>query len=273
MFDGVCVVNLDRAPERWAHMQRVAAAAGLGALTRVPGVDGRALDVEALAARQRGGDLSHDLSEFHPVAGAGEIGCGLGHAAALRHILDRGWRTALVLEDDVELAGDPGTWRERSAAAFADLPVEWDVWFLYRCFDIAHRVVRLTPRTVVPYTPQGGAAYAVTAHGAHQLLGAMMPLARPVDRTYMELVRSQRVTAFAASPLLIDPGSMRSLINEDAVQREWVVNGVNRPPEYWPTSHLEHLGELPPARHLFERWWRTGRRFVRRLRTDPGGNR
>lgn len=273
MFDGICVVNLDRAPDRWAHVQRVAAAAGFGALTRIAGVDGRALDDAALTARQRSGELSHDLSAFHPVARAGEIGCALGHAAALRLILERGWRTALVLEDDVDLAGDPGTWRARSAAAFADLPANWDIWFLYRCFDVAHRVVRLTPRTVVPWTPQGGAAYAVTPHGARQLLEAMMPLARAVDRTYMELVRSRRVAAFAASPLLIDPGSMRSLINEETVQRKWVVDGVNRPPEYWPASHLEHLGELPPARHLFERWWRTGRRFVRRLRTDRGADR
>ncbi|MCC7001589.1 MAG: glycosyltransferase family 25 protein [Gemmatimonadaceae bacterium] len=265
MFDGICVITLDRAPERWAHVQSVADRAGLGPLTRVRGVDGRALDPESIAALQHEGLLAADLSAFHTEARLGEIGCGLGHAAALREILAQQWRTALVLEDDVVLAGDAETWRARAEAAFADLPAKWDVWYLYRCFDIAHRTERLTPRTVVPYTPQGGAAYAVTARGAQRMLAAITPLARAVDSAYMELVRSRGVDAFAASPMLIDPGTMPSLINDDATARAWVEGGVNRPPEYWPEAFLEHLGELPPARHVFEAWWRAGRRLVRRV--------
>lgn len=272
MFDGVCVITLDRAPERWAHVQSVADRAGLGPLTRVRGVDGRSLDAESIATLQRDRLLGTDLSAFHADARLGEIGCGLGHAAALREVIARRWRTALVLEDDVELAGDAATWRARAAAAFADLPAEWDVWYLYRCFDIAHRAERLTPRTVVPYTPQGGAAYAVTARGAQRMLDAITPLVRAVDSAYMELVRSRGVVAFAASPMLIDPGTMPSLINDAATTRAWVEDGVNRPPEYWPEEFLEHLGELPPARHLFEAWWRAGRRLVRRVNRNDRGN-
>lgn len=272
MFDGVCVITLDRAPERWTQVQSVAASAGLGPLTRVRGVDGRTLDAESIAKLQHEGLLAADLSAFHADARLGEIGCGLGHAAALREIIARGWRTALVLEDDVVLAGDAETWRARAEAAFADLPAAWDVWYLYRCFDVAHRTERLTPRTVVPYTPQGGAAYAVTARGAQRMLAAITPLSRAVDSAYMELVRSRRVDAFAASPMLIDPGTMPSLINEDTTARAWVEGGVNRPPEYWPEAFLEHLGELPPARHLFEAWWRAGRRLVRRVRGTDQGN-
>lgn len=263
MFDGVCVINLDRVPERWAHMLRLAERAGLGPLTRIPGVDGRMLDAAAIEGLQRAGSLPSDLSAFHGVARAGEIGCGLGHAAALREVIARGWRTALILEDDVELAGDAGTWRARAAAAAADLPATWDVWYLYRCFDIEHRAMRLTPRTVVPWTPQGGAAYAVSARGARLLLDAITPLTRAVDSIYMDVVRSRRVEAFAASPLLIDPGTMPSLINEGEAGRAWVVDGVNRPPECWPASHLERLGELPPPRHLGERWWRAVRSWMR----------
>lgn len=272
MFDGVCVITLDRAAERWTQVRAVAERAGLGPLTRVRGVDGRTLDAAALQQLQHDGLLADDLSAFHPDARAGEIGCGLGHAAALREIIAKGWRTALVLEDDVVLAGDAATWRTRAEEAFADLPTSWDVWYLYRCFDIAHRIQRLTPRTVVPYTPQGGAAYAVTARGAQRMLRAITPLARAVDSVYMELVRSRGVEAYAASPMLIDPGTMPSLINTDATARAWVEGGVNRPPEYWPESHLEHLGELPPARHVFEAWWRAGRRLVRRVR-GPGRGR
>ena len=272
MFDGVCVITLDRAPARWAQVQAVAARAELGPLTRVRGVDGRALDGESIAELQRVGQLATDLSAFHPDARHGEIGCGLGHAAALREILAQQWNTALVLEDDVVLAGDPETWRTRAEAAYADLPPTWDVWYLYRCFDIAHRAERLTPRTVVPYTPQGGAAYAVTARGAQRMLDAITPLARAVDSAYMELVRSRGVEAFAASPMLIDPGTMPSLINDDTTARAWVEGGVNRPPEYWPEAFLEHLGELPPARHVFEAWWRAGRNLVRRVSGSDRGN-
>jgi GR25 family glycosyltransferase involved in LPS biosynthesis len=256
IFDATYVINLDRSPDRWAHIQRVAVRAGLTNVVRVSGVDGALLDDAAIAALQRDGALASDLSRFSAAAQRLEIGCAISHARALAEFVASGLRTALILEDDVDLVGDTASWGLRLAAARADLAESWDVWYLYRCFDIRHRVRRLTARTVIPYTPQGGAAYAVTARGAATLLAALSPIARPVDNVYMDLVRSRALSAFAASPMLIDPGHLPSLINERNPARAWVANGVNRPPEYWPERQLAHLGERAPWTSWPGRIWR-----------------
>ncbi len=213
-------------------------------------MDGAALGIDGVSALQRDGVLATDLAQFDPKCQDGEIGCGVSHANVLRDIVARGWTSALILEDDVELAGNEATWRDRAAAAFRDLDPAWELWYLYRCFDIEHRVTRITSRTVVPWTPQCGLAYAVSARGARILLDALTPLGTAVDRVYMDVVKSRAIKAFAASPQLVTTAALPSLINRDNPGKAWVEDGINRPPEYWPERYLTHLGESIPIQRL-----------------------
>lgn len=247
MFDAVYVINLPRSADRWRDLQPALAAMRVGPVIRLPAVEGATAD---LAALQGAGHLAADLSAFHANCRHGEIGCGLSHAAVLRHAVDHAFPRVLILEDDIVLAGNPGTWHSRAARAFADLPPQWDIWFLYRCFDIRGRVRRLTRRTVKPFTPQGCAAYALSLAGARKLLDAVVPLPTAIDRVIAPLVQTGVLDAYAASPLLIRPGSHPSIINAGVSDEKWIHNGVNRPPEYWPSRYLAHLGEPP------EPWYR-----------------
>ena len=83
------VINLDRTPERMAHM-----AAQLSRLEvpyeRLSAVDGRALDPTYVA-------------KFPPMA-ATEIGCFLSHKVAWQRIVDGPGRYGIVLEDDIHIA-------------------------------------------------------------------------------------------------------------------------------------------------------------------------
>jgi glycosyl transferase family 25 len=87
------VINLDRAPERWASISRIAAERGL-ALERVPAVDGR--DPAALAAA-----VAAPGSGLRPA----EIACFESHLRAWRLIAEGDAPFGLVLEDDIFLAG------------------------------------------------------------------------------------------------------------------------------------------------------------------------
>lgn len=86
------VINLDRAPERWASMARIAADRGL-AIERVPAADGRDPAMLAQAAAAEGNGLR-----------PAEIGCFESHRRAWRRIVDGEAPAGLVLEDDVYLA-------------------------------------------------------------------------------------------------------------------------------------------------------------------------
>ena len=264
MFDATYVINLDRSPERWAAMQRVLVQTGLRNVIRLPGVDGQRLEIAALQAE---GVLSQELAGFDPACRTAEIGCGVSHAGVLGDILARGFRHALVLEDDVVPTGAPADWPARARAAFADLPADWDLWYLFRCLDVRPRVQRVTPRTVIPWAPQSAAAYAVSAAGARTLLAAITPLTCAVDRAYMEVVKARRLACFAASPMLFDPGlgSQPSVLRAAAPSHAFIENGINRPPEYWPARYLAHLGEAPTVASTFAEWWYRGTTMMRRF--------
>ncbi|CAN5566994.1 hypothetical protein BH09GEM1_BH09GEM1_37830 [soil metagenome] len=255
MFDATYIINLDRSPDRWAHAQRVTSAAGFPNVTRFAGVDGAEVGGVTLSTLQGQGRIARDLSHFDQRVLEGEIGCAVSHAGVLRDIVERGHSSALILEDDVQLAGDRDTWRSRFAAAYRDLDSDWQLWYLYRCFDVEHRVTRLTPRTVVPWMPQCAAAYAVTASGARILLNALDPVGNAVDRVYMDVVKSRAIHAFAASPMLMAPAALPSLIRRKGDRGHWSRGGVNRPPEYWPARFLEGIGENAGPTPAHRRVW------------------
>ena len=257
MVSVVYVINLERSPDRWRDMQPILARMGFPHGIRFAAVDGTHLDIEAA---QRQGHLPADLSAFDAHCRRGEIGCALSHTAVLRDIVANRYSTALVLEDDIELRGLPLTWRIRARRAFNDLPAHWDIWFLYRCFDIRARIERLSFRTVKPFSPQGCAAYAVTLAGARKILAHLHPPTTAIDRVISPLVQTRQLNAYAASPQLIQPSRHPSLINAGNANKKWVRNGVNRPPEYWPSLYLAHLGE-PPEPWLRRTWQDLLRRF------------
>lgn len=243
MIAATYVINLAESRDRWRHMSRVLQDMGVPRPQRFDAIDGTSLDYAALQAT---GELAADLSGFDRKCVNGEIACALSHRGVLANIVQQRVPAALVLEDDIQLNGAAWHWPRRFKRAFADLPSDWELWYLYRCFDIEHRAIRVTRRTVVPWSPQGGAAYAVTLSGAEKLLQAMTPVCSAVDRIYADLVTRRAVTAYAASPLLIIPGEHPSIINRGNIAKEWVNEGINRPPEYWPKRYFGYLGETAP---------------------------
>jgi glycosyl transferase family 25 len=264
------VINLAASTKRWHDMQPILSAMRLADCRRFDAINGAALDAAELAALAAQSHLLPDSEGFDARCRWGEIGCALSHRGVLADIVRRQLPSALILEDDIALDGAASAWPGRFRSAFADLPNDWELWYLYRCFDIEHRVVRLSPRTIVPWTPQGGAAYAVTLTGARKLLAALTPVTSAVDRIYAPLVQRRAIAAYAASPMLIQPGEHPSVINRDNPAKKWVENGVNRPPEYWPPAQLAHLGEAVPAdlaspempRSFWQRLVRTARRLA-----------
>jgi GR25 family glycosyltransferase involved in LPS biosynthesis len=273
MFEATYVINLDRSTDRWEALQPVLRAMGVAPAIRWSAVD--ALELGSIDALRAAGLIGRELFNFKGPARRYEIACALSHQAVLREIVRTRPATALILEDDVALAGDPVTWLQRCREAYADLPTGWELWYLYRCLDIERRAARLTPRTVRPWMPLGGAAYVVTPAGAERLLEASVPVATPIDWAYAaDAVRRGRVAAYAASPRLVLPGAFRSIIREAVDDDPFVVDGVTVPPEYWPAELVPTLsrqsrGQFGPFRDLRHRIMIVRRRLRRSVRRRP----
>ena len=89
------VINLDRAPERWEHMQRAFAGTPFS-LERVPAVSGKELKLPM---------PEFDEEKFRRFHGRKtnifEVACYLSHIKAMRAFLENGDSHALICEDDL----------------------------------------------------------------------------------------------------------------------------------------------------------------------------
>src|SRR5262249_31555682 len=98
----IFVINLDRAPERLAHISTQFEALGL-TFERVPAVDGRLLT----AAEKRGLNpprlIGGEMSD-------GEIGVFASHLRAFQIIVDRGLPRACITEDDICMSPEALAW-------------------------------------------------------------------------------------------------------------------------------------------------------------------
>jgi len=186
------LLNLDRSPERLAHMHAQLTQLGID-YERVPGVDGMALDEATFREHTR------ENRYYKPIR-RGEVGCQLGHLKALQYFVDSGARYALILEDDAEL--DPElapattlalTLREHTANPL----LQWDVLKLTqrrrhsRYIELAQlnpspsgRGDGMRARHLVEYglsVPSTTTAALWTRAGAARWIAAYRGTARPID--------------------------------------------------------------------------------------------
>ena len=97
MIDGVLVVNLDSRPDRWAQVQALTSALiPPDKLQRMPATAG--INLPGYGGRPWFRGRKRDKTW------AGRAGCTLSHRAAIAHAKQQGWRTLLILEDDIELS-------------------------------------------------------------------------------------------------------------------------------------------------------------------------
>lgn len=176
------VINLDRAPERWARISARLAEVGL-AHTRLPAVDARAFTPEQAAALDR--EAFMRLHGMTPLPG--ELGCYLSHVEVMRQLLASDATFGLVLEDDVQVT-------DRLPAALRGLmahPGRWDMVKL-------SAVHSGTPRPVLEVAPgqqlavmwsrcTGSSAYLMNRRAAAAYLrehDGLLPMRLPYDHVF-----------------------------------------------------------------------------------------
>lgn len=173
------VINLDRAPERWARISARLQALGLP-FTRLAAVDARAFTPAQAAALDVAAYRRRHGKEPVP----GELGCYLSHVEAMRRFLDSGEAMALVLEDDVQPLGSLPAVLE-GLAAHAD---RWDMVKLSAVhsgtpvpvLDLApgHQLAVMLSRCT------GSSAYALNRRAAEAYLKGLLPMSLPYDHVF-----------------------------------------------------------------------------------------
>lgn len=203
----IYVINLDRSPDRWAAMTARLAALGLTA-TRVPAVDAKR-DLDEMRAR-RGfptplGDTIFAMNAEGRRYLMGEEACFQSHLKAQAMFLASDAETALILEDDADIAPDfSGT-----LSAIVDIAPLWDAVRLEsagrrgtrRALKIADLPGgRMLVGSLRPCS--GSSGYLITRAGAERFIAAAKGVFEPVD-TYLSSVGKHglRMLDCAPSPL------------------------------------------------------------------------
>ena len=173
------VINLDRAPERWARISAQLQRLGLPC-TRLPAVDARALTpqqtvlLDETAYRRKHG--------MKPVLG--ELGCYLSHVQAMRAFLASSAQFALILEDDALLHDSlpavlqglmkvPGRWDvAKLSAVHSGTPVAYA--------DVApgHQLAVMLSRCT------GSSAYILNRRAAGVYVQGLLPMSLPYDHVF-----------------------------------------------------------------------------------------
>ncbi len=123
-FDSVFVISLPDMRDRRARMLAQMQELGIDNFTMLEAVDGRSLDQETMI---QSGDLV--LNDWiGRYLNAGELGCLLSHIRVWQTILEKGVRTAIVLEDDVELRLDAPALLDE---IMGEMPSNWDIIHLH----------------------------------------------------------------------------------------------------------------------------------------------
>jgi len=121
LIDGGFVVNLDQRPDRWIQFEQATRELiPPGRVRRYPACLGRELPGFGQRPWFRGGKRDHTW--------AGRAGCLLSHRGALLQARQLGWRTVLLLEDDVEFV--PAFDVVASSLAAALQTHDWQVCYL-----------------------------------------------------------------------------------------------------------------------------------------------
>ncbi|NKB26983.1 MAG: hypothetical protein GKR99_05260 [Rhodobacteraceae bacterium] len=171
----VYCINLARRPDRWAHVQNSAAAAGL-TLIRVDAIDASAPDFCPDPVPGPGPAIGGMILK-------GDLACSLSHRKAWQMMLDAGHPSALFLEDDVVLSDTfaevmPPVWMPADALVIKLETVLRPAWLSQpKPLGVGNRrLARLRTRHT------GAAAYILTQAAARMLVAHSPTFVDPVDQ-------------------------------------------------------------------------------------------
>lgn len=113
-FDRKFVINLDRSPDRWAHVQEQMRMHDLGGIERYSGYDFK--------------DYVHLPNNLRQPMENAMCGCTASHGALLHEIGWHGWDKVLVLEDDFQVVHSD--FHDKFEFLISQVPADWDMIYL-----------------------------------------------------------------------------------------------------------------------------------------------
>lgn len=197
-LDAAFVIVLGRDPARGRYVREVLARERLEA-ELFEAVDGRLLTLRDIKDLRSRGYLAAGLETERS---SGQIACALSHVRLLEHILERGYRSALVLEDD--FAPAPG-FRQELRERLRRAPAGFDLIYLFNSNwpEPELHAIEGVEGLRRPAYPLGTVGYVVSRAGARRILDLIKPIYFTIDDMLAGHVQQGRLTAYTVWPMLV----------------------------------------------------------------------
>lgn len=167
--DHIYVVTL---PQRRANVRKVLG----GQLGYAEGRDYTLVNA-VMAATLNLGDLHRSRDVTVTYTTRGKVACHMSHRRAMQMAIDDGHATALIMEDDVKLAGTPETASRNALVVRAEADAHgWDMIYLGYCYNKCKKSVRLGPNTMQGNRPLCRHAIVYTRNALLQLTPSLWPM-------------------------------------------------------------------------------------------------
>lgn len=236
-FDRIYVINLERASDRRAHMNKIFKDVDFEYLvaTDKSGIHYDQALKEGLIAERNMKELSRHPKKLSEA----EIACAISHRRIFEDMLEKGYQRILIFEDDITRMPEPRNLEQ----ALAELPEKWDVFLLghenvkmlnfkrkidqiiykiFRAFNLYNWRRRslhyINHRYTIPYSTHllkmgefyGVHAYALSVSGAKKLLAHQQPINHTADGlvNYINL-QEGKLDMYGIQPALFNQESLR----------------------------------------------------------------
>lgn len=208
-IDDIWIINLDRAPDRWAHMRDTTIRFG-DMIHRFPAMDGKTItDRDQVHNEGVGYYLTTLQNKREEIINKGVVGCWLSHKRLLQHLATLDCQNDyghLVLEDDVNVPEDFLSGTDVWSKVSKNIPGDWDIIYLgmggnVEGTPIADNIIKLIPNKKDQY---GTHAYLVK-HGSikTKFLPALRFMTDAIDEQYNTLFGD--MNAYCIRPGIINP--------------------------------------------------------------------
>ena len=185
-FDAIYCINLKIRPDRKEKMKKEFKKLRIKNVIWFDAVYGKTLDLNTIPNTTISPYAKQNLTK-------NEIGCALSHIGIWKDIIKKGYRNALIFEDDIVPREDMF---KRLKQTWNYLPKNWDVLYLGK-MDYKYINKKIINKYFeYPGTPFGTHAYSVKKSSAIKLLNNCLPLEYPVDDAIANQTNKLKIVAF-----------------------------------------------------------------------------
>ena len=213
-IDKIFVISLKSRPDRRAHMERMLKHHNL----QVEWWDAQTPDSYLVKMYLDSSRMADEEREHH--MRKLEMSCYASHVSIYMEIVRRGYKNALILEDDIDIDMDMRSmWADRLDAIKTH---SWDMLFLGYC---AQTKLSNIKGWNLPKSIGCTHAYIINSEFAAKFLGTSNHTLKPIDLELADFCTSVKCRAYLANQLLVAQLPRDADRNPSALEANWLIPG------------------------------------------------